>query len=719
MTDSMTDSLHRASFTRALRNNAASAMGIALSLSVVALSPTAANAGGTRTWEVSEFGEFDAGETEGAAIESAGRVSVGFAAERIAVPGATAFSCLGRSNEVWIGTADKAAIQRVVNPKRKKGPPKIELVAELSGIAVTAMVELPGGDVVAATLPGGKLVRVTRRGKVSDFAELPVDQIWALLIADGKLLAATGPKGELFSLTLSGGDPKVVLDVSDKHLLSLAKVGKDVVVGTSPGAKLYAVSDTTKGTLLHDFSGDEVRAIALTRTGLLAAVNEFEDRKLTSVDALTKTLNRTSLVGQPASGSSSGGTAPKADAKVFHVDLGKDRDLARASEAPWEQWLAHDGQYFTSMLALDDVGTVLVGSSADGKVYRLRGPRTASTVADFEERQTTALCRTDKGSIFATTGGSAAAYRLLATAAKKARYRTKVFKAKQPAAYGSLVVRGKSLVSARARVGPSDKPDKRWSDWTDVTIAKSAGALRGTLSGLPHRRYLQLEFVLERPDSEVRSIEIFYAPENLAPLVREVEFQRPKFAQTDSDEPSPNVTIKWKADARDEDKLVYDVRVRPEGGSDLDWVNLHPATKRVTKRELKWDLTTVPNGVYEVEVIASDEPSNGSGAALVDELTSEPFVVDRERPKVSDIKLSGRSGRATARDNATHIHDVAFAIDGGDFSPATAEDGLFDTPSETVVFEIPAAVARGRHRLVVRARDGYGNIGTTALFFDL
>lgn len=681
--------------------------------------PAQAHAGGTRTWEISDFSDFDDGETEGAAIESTGRVSVGFAADRLAIDATTAFSCLGRGNEVWIGTADKATIARVTTPKGRKAKPKVERVASLDGVAVTAMAQLPGGDVVAATLPGGTLVRVSPRGKVSAFAKLPVEQVWALMVSDSKLLAATGPKGELFALTLAGKDPKVVLDVSEKHLLSLAKVGKDVVVGTSPGAKLFAVSDAPEGVLLHDFAGDEVRALALTRTGLLAAVNEFEDQKIGSVDALTKTLNRTSLLGQPPSGSSSDASPPKADAKVYHVDLGKGRELARASESPWEEWLARDRQYFTSMLALDDLGTVLVGSSADGKVYRVRGPKTAATVADFEERQTTALCRSGKGSIYATTGGGAAAYGLLATAAKKARYRTKVFTAAQPAAYGAIVVQGKSLVTARARVGPSDEPDPRWSEWIDVTLAKRAGALRGTLSKLPHRRYLQLEFVLQRPDADVRDIEVFYAPENLAPLLRTVELERPSFGETDSDEPDANVTIKWKADARDEDKLVYDIRVRPEGGGDRDWVQLHPADKRVTQRQLKWDLTTVPDGVYEVEVTASDEPSNGTSAALVDGLRSEPFVVDRERPKVLDLKITGRRGQATAHDSTTHIHDVAFAIDGGDFIPATPTDGLFDTLDESVVFEVPASVTPGRHRLVVRARDGYGNIGTQAVFFEL
>jgi len=224
---------------------------------------------------------------------------------------------------------------------------------------------------------------------------------------------------------------------------------------------------------------------------------------------------------------------------------------------------------------------------------------------------------------------------------------------------------------------------------------------------------------LERPDSEVRSIEVFYAPENLAPLLRTVELQRPKFDNKDKDEPSASVTIKWKADARDEDDLVYDIRVRPEGGGETDWVALHPAAERVTKRELKWDLTPVPDGVYAVEVTASDEPRNGASAALEDEIRSEPFVVDRERPKVSDVKISGRRGTATARDNAAYIHDVAFSIDGADFIPAAPEDGLYDSPAEAVVFELPASVTAGRHRLVVRARDAYGNIGTRALFFDL
>src|SRR5690606_889716 len=147
------------------------------------------------------------------------------------------------------------------------------------------------------------LHRVSRGGKVTKFASLDVEQIWAMVVHEKRLLVATGPKGELWSLSLTGQDPKVVLDVDEKDLLSLAVVGRDVVVGTAPGAKLYQVTSELEGLLLHDFGADEVRALTLSGRHLVAAVNKFADRKLSSLDALTKTLNRTSLVGQPPSGS--------------------------------------------------------------------------------------------------------------------------------------------------------------------------------------------------------------------------------------------------------------------------------------------------------------------------------------------------------------------------------------------------------------------------------
>jgi hypothetical protein len=63
------------------------------SRSLLAL-PGTAQAGGTRTFRVADFDDFDNGEAEGAAIEASGKVTAGLVPSRAEVPGASAFTCL-------------------------------------------------------------------------------------------------------------------------------------------------------------------------------------------------------------------------------------------------------------------------------------------------------------------------------------------------------------------------------------------------------------------------------------------------------------------------------------------------------------------------------------------------------------------------------------------------------------------------------------------------
>lgn len=702
----------------------------------VALAIRPAHAGGTRTWSVSEQAEFDRGETTGAAIEASGRVTVGFQPARGELPGTSAFTCLSTKSGTLIGTADAATIQRVV-PGKRKAPRKakakdkdkdkdgeaeavdddmpklaVEQVAKLDGVVVSAMVELPGGDIVAATLPGGKLVKVDRKGKVTPFATLEVEQIWALLIHDGRVVAGTGPKGEVWSLSLAGKDPKVLLDVDEKDIMAMTVVGKQLVAGVAPQAKLYRVTERLQGELLFDFAGDELRALAQTKTGLVAAVNTFADRKVSSVDALTKNLERTSLVGQPPAGAMEGERTIAASGRVYHVELGPKRDLDRALEATWDVWLDRDKQYFSSLLALDDVGTVLVSTSDDAKVYRVRGPRDVATVADLEERQATALCSGPRGEVIAAAAHAAAVYELGAVPAKQARFTSDVLDTSQPASFGAIHLRGDGPLTMRARSGPTPEPDKRWSDWKAITLSRESTSWRGSLSALPHRRYLQVEVTLGAPSAELRELQAFYAPENLPPLLTRIELDRPGLDEADNDS---KVTISWKVDARDDDDLIYDVRVRPEGSGEDSWIGLNPQGELVTKRELKWDISSVPDGVYEVEVVASDEPTNGTNKARKDELISPPFVVDRQRPAISTPTVSGDRIKAVATDGSGLVHDVSFAIDGGPMRVASAADGLYDSGSEAFEVTIPADLGKGSHRVVLRARDGFGNTATVAV----
>ena len=177
------------------------------------------------------------------------------------------------------------------------------------------------------------------------------------------------------------------------------------------------------------------------------------------------------------------------------------------------------------------------------------------------------------------------------------------------------------------------------------------------------------------------------------------------------------MTIKWKAEARDDDELVYEVRIRPEGGDGSQWIKLGGEAP-VTKKELKWDLGSVPDGVYEAQVVASDEPSNGSARARTDEVVSAPFVVDHKRPSIDEVKVQGPKITARARDEGSHILSVSYSVDGGPFRSASPADGLFDADNETFEVILPPDLKPGKHRVVLRARDAFGNLGSLAVVAD-
>ncbi len=360
-------------------------------------------------------------------------------------------------------------------------------------------------------------------------------------------------------------------------------------------------------------------------------------------------------------------------------------------------------------------GEVLVASSQQGKVYRVRGHRDVAVVASLEERQATALCPLRSGVVLATAGGGAAVYRLAAAPATKPRYRSQIWDASQPATYGAVYLRGSGNLTLRARSGPGDEPDSRWSEWKVVALTRTTEGLRGALN-LPTRRYMQFEVGLE-PTSELRDATVYYAPENLAPLVESVQISRPEFDNDTEGEPDTKLTIKWKAEARDDDDLVYEVRIRPEGAAREPWIKLGGDTL-VTKKELKWDLSSVPDGVYEAQVRASDEPSNGSERARSDEVISAPFTIDHKRPVIDEVKIQGDKVSARARDDGGLIHSITFSIDNGPFRAASPSDGLLDSNTEAFELTLPADLKPGKHRLVLRARDTYGNLTSLAVLVE-
>ena len=107
---------------------------------------------------------------------------------------------------------------------------------------------------------------------------------------------------------------------------------------------------------------------------------------------------------------------------------------------------------------------------------------------------------------------------------------------------------------------------------------------------------------------------------------------------------------------------------------------------------------------------ASDRLQTPAEALVPRDRISEPALVDHQPPAVS-VVVKGGGALATIKDDLTRIVKAAYALDGGEWVPIFPDDGLFDTPSESITIPLPD-LKPGTHILMVRATDAAGNLGT-------
>jgi hypothetical protein len=72
-----------------------------------------------------------------------------------------------------------------------------------------------------------------------------------------------------------------------------------------------------------------------------------------------------------------------------------------------------------------------------------------------------------------------------------------------------------------------------------------------------------------------------------------------------------------------------------------------------------------------------------------------------------------------ARDAASVIDQVEYAVDGEEWRPATPGDGLFDQRTENFAIRLPAGLGRGPHVVNVRAWDAGDNLGAGRLQVEI
>jgi hypothetical protein len=263
------------------------------------------------------------------------------------------------------------------------------------------------------------------------------------------------------------------------------------------------------------------------------------------------------------------------------------------------------------------------------------------------------------------------------------------------------------------RSGNVAEPDETWSDWSaELTDAQQA------VIPAPTARFLQYRVTLTSDSPAAtpvfHGLTLRYMTTNHAPEVGKIE--TPDLDAGNLEEPK-KLRFKWSATDPNEDELTYSLFVRKEGWK--SWVLLED---NLAKTEYEWDTTTVPSGVYELKVVASDRKDNPDEDALSGERVTSPFVVSHQPPAVS-VKVVGTDGdeaviEATATDPLVRLTSASYAVNGKKWVNVFPTDGLFDSKSEAFRFKTEA-LKPGTYVLVLRVKDAAGNTGSGDVVFTV
>ncbi|MGB6193929.1 MAG: hypothetical protein WBF42_15775, partial [Terracidiphilus sp.] len=296
------------------------------------------------------------------------------------------------------------------------------------------------------------------------------------------------------------------------------------------------------------------------------------------------------------------------------------------------------------------------------------------------------------------------------------------------------------------RSGNVEQPVRGWTDWERLKDGDVAS---------PSGRFLQWKAVLN-PGGVVGGVGVNYLPVNAAPVVDEMvvvpgarvnQQSQPAGAQTTTISlPSANssgatssldgsaasplpatkdrsaITVRWAAHDDNGDDLTYSLYIRGDG--EHVWRLLKDD---LTDKAYSFDAALIPDGGYQVKVVASDALSHTPGEALTGTKISDRFEVDTTPPVVSGLtavdEATAKQVRITfdAQDAQSPIAHAEYSLDAGPWQFIAPVGELSDSKHERYDVRLPAPTPDGKtdeHLLTVRVYDRYENVGVAKTVFS-
>jgi hypothetical protein len=745
---------------------------------IVAFAIQPAHAQGTHLWTQSRIEEFEKGTPQGVSLGSDGHLRQGPGlTDLLTTPSTYVWSvAAGKNGDTYVGTASPATVLRI----GKDG--KSFTLFETKDISVQVVRLGPDGSLYAATLPSGKVYRLkadatakqdeasatlifdpgklgegkttsqekfadanAAAGKQADKGDTHSHYIWDMTFDPaGRLYIATGGPGAVYRVDPAkpNATPEEFFKSDEQHIRCLAWDAKGNLIAGSDGSGLvYRIDPQGKAYVLFEAPRREITSVAVASNGTIYAAsvgdkshNPLPPLPVQGVSSVTMTVL------QP-------GSLQAANTSVS-VPEGSEIHALTEGQAPRRVWTGKD-EIVYALAARSDGLLALTGNR--GHIFRIADDGSYADVAHLDAQQGLSLAVVQgtgsTASILIGTGNTGKLVQLGDIA--KHEYASDVLDAGALARFGRIEVEpGSAGFELQTRSGNVEQPVRGWSEWQplkDGQIVSPAG------------RFFEWKAVLH-DGGKLGSVGVNYLPVNAAPVVDElvvvtgarVNPQTLAQAQPGGMPPTVNIpfpssnqniinfdgnapsqplqaikdrtaiTARWAAHDDNGDELTYALYLR--GDDETVWRLLKD---KVTDKAYSFDATLIPDGGYQIKVVASDAPSHTPADALTGDKISERFEVDTTPPVVSGLKATAEPASHIsfdAEDASSPIARAEYSLDAGPWQFIEPVGGLSDSKHEHYEFHLATATLNGKsgeHLITVRVYDRHDNVGVAKTVFTI
>lgn len=725
--------------------------GMPLFLAVLSTLP--ASAQGTRQWTTTRFEEFERGTPQNIAIRNDGRLEPAPALHTLATVNASYLwsVLMDRDGSALVGTGAvtggsqllripaNSTADNVAKPGDKSAS---TVVADFKELNVQALALAHDGSILAATSPDGKLYRIAKGAKpevlfdASTTAEKP-KYLWSLAVErSGDVLIAAGAPAIIYRVSLKpGAKPQVVFRSGDQHIRTLLLAPDGTLYAGSDGAGIvYRITPGGKAFALYAAPKHEITALALDPAGNLYAA-AVGDRRAPALPPLpTQEPRVPTAVNQPGSFSAIATSAPVPDGS----------EIYRIAPDGTPQRLLTLREDVTYALAFRN-GALDIATGNHGHIYRVDPARPGmyTDIAHVEASQAVAFAPAKDG-LLLTTANSGKLLHLSDTSATDATYLSDVFDGDIATLWGRAEITGSATgIDLFARSGNVENVRSGlgdlWSDWKPVTPNQ-------TPLPVPVARYVQWKSVLH-PGARLDAVTLNYLPRNLPPVVEDIvvqpgarvaptppaapgtivpiAFRSPAaIPPVSAPEPIPGpllaqrdrtaVTARWIARDPNNDDLMFALYFR-----DIHEQTWHLIKDHLSERVYTFDSALLPDGDYELRVVASDAPVHVDADTLQGERISAPFTIDTTPPIPGPFTASVLNGHLIstleAHDATSPIAHAEYSLDTGPWQYLEPVGKISDSLSAKYTINVPVT-GGGEHTIAVRVFDRYENAVSVKAF---